>query len=189
MVLHPPTKNCQFLLSCTSPCELCRIVHSDTRKVCREVFNDLTSIEWFKFSQLTPQNMLQTNIMWTRVHITRARMWRMYHHKVTDSFASHIETVSLLFCYTNVFASTTVRHSYQQTTPNSIWNWRGKIHRSLIPDYIKFEAGLALTSGAGCGAGPGLLASCNLPQSRLSIAGLNKKTNPSCIVYGFQPTA
>ncbi len=69
VILHPPTKNCQFLLSCTSPCELCRIVHSDTRKVCREVFNDLTSIEWFKFSQLTPQNMLrtETNIMWTRV--------------------------------------------------------------------------------------------------------------------------
>ncbi len=53
--------------------------------------------------------------------------------------------------------------------------------------HIKFEAGLALTSGAGCGAGSGLLASCNLPQSRLS--GLNKKTNPSCIVSGFQPTA
>jgi hypothetical protein len=55
--------------------------------------------------------------------------------------------------------------------------------------HIKFEAGLALTSGAGCGAGSGLLASCNLPQSRLSIAGLNKNTNPICIVYGFQPNA
>jgi hypothetical protein len=46
------------------PCEPCRTAHSDTRKACREVFNDLPSIEWFKFSQLAPQNMLrtQTNI-------------------------------------------------------------------------------------------------------------------------------